>query len=119
MRKPPKVSRGYGGGARAALPSGLRVGEGLSTRITTFGLASPPQIGSGLGEAKFANPRLPGGQFGTDFQNLHIPIVPVAYVSRNLIKMHINKHFASCDLRVNLLKNVVFLKTSVFCCSNL
>ena len=60
------------------LASGLRVGEELCARITTFGSAAPPQIGSGLGEAKFANPRLPGGHFGTDFQNLHIPTVPVA-----------------------------------------
>ena len=30
-----------------------RVGEELCGGITTFGLAPPPQIGSGLGEAKF------------------------------------------------------------------
>ena len=36
VRKPPKVSRGYGGVAPAALCSGLRVGEELSARIPLF-----------------------------------------------------------------------------------
>ena len=33
--------------------AGSRVGEELSAIMATFGSAAPPQIGSGLGEAKF------------------------------------------------------------------
>ena len=52
VRKPPKVSRGYGGVAPAATGSGSRVGEELTARITTLGGVPIPQIGSGAGEAK-------------------------------------------------------------------
>ena len=38
---------------RAALSTGPQIFEGLSIRITTFGLPPPPRIGSGLGEVKF------------------------------------------------------------------
>ena len=49
VRKPPKVSRGYGGGARGVLGQDSRVGEELSTRITTFALLHLPRSGPGSG----------------------------------------------------------------------
>ena len=53
VRKPPKVSRGYGGVALAAAGPSSQIFEELCSGINTFGSATPPQIGSGLGEAKF------------------------------------------------------------------
>ena len=60
------------------------------------------------------------GQFGvffrTDFRFVCFPMVLVAYVFRNIVKMHTYKHVKACELRSDLLKHVVFLEGRIFGC---
>ena len=88
MRKPPKVSRGYGGGARAAAgAAGSSWGSEAQNWTTAqdlsnFGgsIVAPNQAWSrGAPWRRPGAPwELPGDDFRTDFLNDHIPTVPVA-----------------------------------------
>ena len=63
---------------------------------------------------QFENQKLPGGHFRYDSQIVHIPTVPVAWVLRYAVKINIDKHAQSWDLRVDFFKIVVFMKTRFF-----
>ena len=58
------------------------------------------------------------GRFGvffrTDFRFVCFPMVLVAYVFRNIVKMHTYKHVKACELRSDFFKSVVFLKGYFF-----
>ena len=60
------------------------------------------------------------GRFGvffrTDFRFVCFPMVLVAYVFRNIVKMHTYKHVKACELSADLLKSVVFLEGRIFGC---
>ena len=82
VRKPPKVSRGYGGGARGRAVHGLPDFRGALSYNQGFG-GRPKTSFSGLPiwaprRIHLENPGLPGGHFGSDSQDVHIPTVPGA-----------------------------------------
>ena len=52
--------------------------------------------------------------FRTDFRFVCFPMVLVAYVFRNIVKMDTYKHVKACELRADLLKSVVFLGGRIF-----
>ena len=82
VRKPPKVSRGYGGGARGpagpgspdflgALSYNQGFGGWFEASFSGLPIWAPRRI-------HFENQRLPGGHFRSDSQDVHIPTAPGA-----------------------------------------
>ena len=88
VRKPPKVSRGYGGGARAAnVAAGTTWGSEArnwttAQDLSNFGGLFPFPNQAWSRGAPWRRPgapvALPRGDVRIDVQNVHIPTVPVA-----------------------------------------
>ena len=82
VRKPPKVSRGSGGGARGPSADTPPDFLGVLSYNQGFGGSSIVSFSSLQNWAprgiQFENQRLPGGHFRSDSQIVHIPTVPGA-----------------------------------------